>query len=327
MRDLRKEAEALCREFWETYCTRGPNTIEHIMAMFAENFVGHGSEKHEEWYSLDDGYKQLMHELETVPDPWTFSIKNMHSAQNGETVVCMYTMSLIISVGEKVIEADHVSGFMTIVPINGELKIMHTSTTVFQPTPVEGDFPFAGLQEPKHYEEVSILFADFENFTSMVGTIPAKKLVSELGDIFSEFDDIVKRNGLYKVKTIGDAYMVVGGLEPDSRDHAIDATQMAVDMMEFIAARNTSSAIKYDLRIGIHSGSVVGGVVGSHGLAFDIFGDSVNIANRVEQASEAGKICVSAYTYDLIKGSFACEYRGKVETKGKGPIDMYFVNY
>ena len=289
--------------------------MEKVTALFAPNFVGHGTEKHEEWYSFEDGFNQLKHELETLPEPWVVNIEKMHSIQQGDTVVCMYTMSLSISVDDKVMEADYVSGFMTIVPVDGELKIIHTSTTVFQPTPEEGDFPVAGLQEPKQYEEVSILFADFQNFTSMVGSIPAKKLVSELSDIFSEFDDIVKRNGLFKVKTIGDAYMVVGGLD-GSENHAISTTQMATEMMEYINNRNTTSAIKYDLRVGIHSGSVVGGVVGSHGLAFDVFGDSVNIANRIEQAGEAGKICVSAYTYDLIKESFDCEYRGKVETKG-----------
>jgi class 3 adenylate cyclase len=182
-----------------------------------------------------------------------------------------------------------------------------------------------GSVKPARFEEVSILFTDFKEFTNIVATIPTRKLISELNELFSEFDDIMESEGIEKIQTVGDAYLAASGLPEEQPDHAIRCVQAGKKMLDFLKHRNETSAIKWKIRIGIHSGPIVAGVVGKKKFAYDIFGDTINIASRVETAGEAGKINVSAYAYDLIKDQYSCEYRGKVSAKGKGDLDMYFV--
>jgi len=193
------------------------------------------------------------------------------------------------------------------------------------PAAVAEELKTSGRTEPRRFEEVSILFTDFAGFTQTVGTIPAKRMVEELNDIFAAFDDIVDKHGLEKIKTIGDAYMAAAGLPEPAGDHAARCVRAALDMVRFIAERNRDSSIKWELRAGIHSGPVVAGVVGKRKYAYDIWGDTVNIASRMESAGEPGRVNLSAYTYDLVRDRFDCEYRGKIGAKGKGDIDMYFV--
>ncbi|HMW31840.1 MAG TPA: two-component regulator propeller domain-containing protein [bacterium] len=182
-----------------------------------------------------------------------------------------------------------------------------------------------GFSIPRRYDEATILFTDFNSFTTTASSIPAQKLVDELNDIFGSFDEIVKRSGIEKIKTIGDSFMAVGGLPHPSETHAIKCISAAFEMLECVQNRNLSSSIKWDMRIGIHSGPVIAGIVGKHKFTYDVWGDAVNLASRMESAGTAGKINVSAYTYDLIRHYFECEYRGKVQAKGKGDIDMYYV--
>lgn len=193
------------------------------------------------------------------------------------------------------------------------------------PATVAEELKSSGRTEPRRFEEVSILFTDFAGFTQTVGTIPAKRMVEELNDIFAAFDDIVDRHGLEKIKTIGDAYMAAAGLPEPAADHALRCVRAALDMLQFIAHRNQDSSVKWGLRVGIHSGPVVAGVVGKRKYAYDIWGDTVNIASRMESAGEPGRVNLSAYTYDLVRARFDCAYRGKVDAKGKGEVDMYFV--
>jgi class 3 adenylate cyclase len=182
-----------------------------------------------------------------------------------------------------------------------------------------------GQTTPCRHDEVSILFGDFVGFTVTVGTIPPQKLVGELNAIFGAFDDIVEHHGLEKIKTIGDAYQAVAGLPQARSDHAGACVRAALEMAAFVEVRNQASAIKWRIRLGIHSGTVVAGVVGKRKFAYDIWGDAVNIAARMEAAAHAGRVNLSAYTYDLVREHFECEYRGKIEVKGKGRIDMYHV--
>lgn len=182
-----------------------------------------------------------------------------------------------------------------------------------------------GQSEPRRHEEVSILFTDFSGFTQAVSTIPAKRLVQELDDIFRGFDDIIVANGLEKIKTIGDAYMAAAGLPVPAEDHALRCVRAGLALTQFIEARNKTSAIKWGLRVGVHSGAVVAGIVGRNKYAYDVWGDTVNIASRLESAGEVNKVNVSAYTSELVREFFECEYRGKLAAKGKGEIDMYFV--
>jgi class 3 adenylate cyclase len=194
------------------------------------------------------------------------------------------------------------------------------------PAEVALELKETGHTKPVYFEEVSILFADFKDFTSIVASIPGKKLVEELDNIFQYFDDIIDDVGLEKIKTIGDAYVAAGGLPRQDPDHAIKCVEAAKRMIDYLIERNKTGSIKWKLRAGIHSGPITAGVVGKRKFTYDVFGDTVNIAARIESASEEGRINISAYTHDLIKDHLACEYRGKINAKGKGDLDMYFVN-
>jgi len=182
-----------------------------------------------------------------------------------------------------------------------------------------------GEVEPREFKNVTILFTDFKGFTWAASVLPADKLVFELNDIFAGFDKIVSKYGLEKLKTIGDSYMAACGLPEETEFHAVKAIEAAMEMRKFLNERNEKSAIKWEMRIGLHSGQVIAGVVGLKKFTYDIWGDTVNIASRMESSGEPGKINVSAFTYMLIRDFYDCEYRGKIEAKGKGKIDMYFV--
>ncbi|NND32503.1 MAG: hypothetical protein HKN76_07925 [Saprospiraceae bacterium] len=194
------------------------------------------------------------------------------------------------------------------------------------PAAVAEELKETGHTQPIQYDEVSIMFADFYEFTNIVASIPGKKLVAELDEIFQHFDDIMDSVGLEKIQTVGDAYLAAAGLPQADAEHAIKCVTAGKCMIDYLNTRNKTSAIKWKLRVGIHSGPITAGVVGKKKFSFDVFGDTVNIAARIESSSEANKISVSAYTYDLIKHQFPCIYRGKINAKGKGELDMYFVN-
>lgn len=182
-----------------------------------------------------------------------------------------------------------------------------------------------GSARTMRYESVSMLFSDFSGFTQAVSTMPAARLVEELNEIFAAFDDIADECGIEKIKTIGDAYMAAAGLPRPCDDHAQRCVRAGLRMVDYIAQRNRTAAFKWAVRVGVHSGPVIAGVVGKRKYAYDIWGDTVNIASRMESAGEVGRVNISAYSYDLVRQGFRCSYRGKVEAKGKGPIDMYFV--
>lgn len=190
-----------------------------------------------------------------------------------------------------------------------------------------------GHTTARSFDDVSVLFADFVGFSKIAEILSPQELVSELDTAFKAFDDIIARHGLEKIKTIGDAYMCAGGLLTNTtkgvgsqiRDMVSAAQEMQHWLAEWNAERDKKGQPRFDARIGIHRGPVVAGVVGSKKFAFDIWGDTVNIAARVEQASEGGKINISGEAYEVIKKFVPCQYRGKISAKNKGEIDMYFV--
>ena len=193
------------------------------------------------------------------------------------------------------------------------------------PAKVAQELIETGTTKPARYDEVTILFSDFIGFTNITSTIPVKKLVNELNDIFSTFDEIMEDEGVEKIQTIGDGYLAVCGLPEEVPDHAQRCVNAAKKMIEYLSERNNRAAVKWNIRVGLHSGPIVAGVVGKKKFAYNLFGDTINVASRIETTGQGGKINISAYTYDLIKEDFSCEYRGKINAKGKGDLDMYFV--
>jgi len=180
----------------------------------------------------------------------------------------------------------------------------------------------------KKFESVTVLFTDFKGFTKYSENLSPEALVETIGFYFSKFDEIIEKYGLEKIKTIGDAYMCAGGLPFPTEDHAHNMVRAAFEIAEFVEETKNNvdaSELNFDIRIGINTGPVVAGVVGTKKFAYDIWGDTVNIASRMESNSEPGKINISENTYEIIKDTFDCEYRGKIQAKGKGEIEMFFV--
>ncbi|MBN8678793.1 MAG: tetratricopeptide repeat protein [Chitinophagales bacterium] len=186
-----------------------------------------------------------------------------------------------------------------------------------------------GVVKPVHYASVTVLFSDFKNFTRIAESMSPEALVKELDEYFRTFDAIMERHKLEKIKTIGDAYMCAGGLPEPNETHAMDTVKAALEMQQAIrdmAARKIAQGKPYfEMRIGIHTGPVVAGVVGSHKFAYDIWGDTVNTAARMEQSSEPGRINLSQTTWEEVKDKVPCTFRGKLPAKNKGEIAMYFV--
>lgn len=195
------------------------------------------------------------------------------------------------------------------------------------PEDVANELKQTGHTKPRSYEIATVMFTDFENFTSKSENLSPEELVNLIDTCFTKFDEIISKYKMEKIKTIGDAYLCVSGL-PDPKDHS--ATNVIAAAMEIIESikllrTNGNDESYFDIRIGIHTGPLVAGVVGDKKFAFDIWGDTVNTASRMEQNSEANKINISHTTYELIKEKYHCHYRGKKAAKNKGMIEMYFV--
>jgi len=185
--------------------------------------------------------------------------------------------------------------------------------------------------EPVQYESVTVMFTDFKGFTKIAEQVAPGELIAELDECFRLFDKIVLQFGLEKIKTIGDAYMCAGGLPKPNETHPADVVRAAIEMQQRLKAlmdeKQAEGKPAFEMRIGIHTGPVVAGVVGSHKFAYDIWGDTVNTAARLEQGSEPHKINISETTYQQVKDRFRCTYRGRLAAKHKGDIAMYFVEF
>ncbi|MBD2691701.1 adenylate/guanylate cyclase domain-containing protein [Anabaena catenula] len=185
--------------------------------------------------------------------------------------------------------------------------------------------PAASVAIAQRFDEVTILFADIVNFTGLAAHITPIELVNSLNEIFSSFDRLAEFHGLEKIKTIGDAYMVVGGLPTPRADHALAVAQMALDMQQAITQIQTVTGESFQLRIGINTGSVVAGVIGLKKFSYDLWGDAVNLASRMESHGIVGKIQLSETTYLHIKDDYKLEKRGLIQVKGRGEVTTYLL--
>jgi len=195
------------------------------------------------------------------------------------------------------------------------------------PPRVIQDLREKGTTEPELFEQVSILFTDLVNFTEISSSLAPEYLIGELSDLFCGFDCIIEKYGCTRIKTIGDSYMAVCGLPEGDPYHARKIVQAGLECIDYLAKRNEHSPIKWKMRVGAHSGSVVAGIVGARKYIYDVFGDTVNIASRMENSSNEMRLNVSEETYKRTKDDFMFETREPQRVKGKGYMTMYFANH
>jgi class 3 adenylate cyclase len=198
------------------------------------------------------------------------------------------------------------------------------------PSEVAEELKQTGTAKAKAFTLATVMFTDFKDFTNLSEKISAELLVAEIHTCFSAFDTILQKYKIEKIKTIGDSYMCASGIPVPNYTHATDMIKAAFEIRDYMLQRKTEKEARgetpFVLRIGIHTGPVVAGIVGIKKFAYDIWGDTVNIASRMESSGEAGKVNISGSTYELVKDKFTCTHRGKIQAKNKGEIDMYFVS-
>jgi class 3 adenylate cyclase len=197
------------------------------------------------------------------------------------------------------------------------------------PEEVAEELKAKGSADAKQFDQVTVMFTDFKGFTQISEKLTPSELVAEIHTCFKAFDNIITKYNIEKIKTIGDAYMCAGGLPVTNTNHPVDVVHAALEIQQFmqahLAQRKMEHKELFEMRIGIHTGPVVAGIVGVKKFAYDIWGDTVNTASRMESSGEAGKINISGSTYALVKDQFNCIHRGKIQAKNMGEIDMYFV--
>ncbi len=205
---------------------------------------------------------------------------------------------------------------------NKSLQLLHN---IF-PSEIVKELKENGYVKPREFNNVTLLFTDFQNFTSIAANMHPTQLVNELNDIFKNFDSIIENHGLEKLKTMGDSYIVAGGLPKETDDHAVKVVSAALEMQEYIKNRQPVSGRKWEMRAGIHTGHVVAGVVGKNKYTYEVWGNTFNVASKMERLGIPGKINVTSNTYKLVKDCFECESFGEVEITGNGKIEMYLIS-
>ncbi len=197
------------------------------------------------------------------------------------------------------------------------------------PADVAEELKAKGSADAKQFADVTVMFTDFKGFTQLSEKLSPSELVAEIHTCFKAFDNIIEKYNIEKIKTIGDAYMAAGGLPVTNTTNAKDVVRAALEIKNFMQQhsleRQKENRPVLEIRIGVHTGPVVAGIVGVRKFAYDIWGDTVNIASRMESSGEEGKVNISGSVYELVKDTFTCTYRGKIQAKNKGEIDMYFV--
>jgi len=194
------------------------------------------------------------------------------------------------------------------------------------PTKVAQELLKTGSCQPQSFDQVTVSFVDIVSFTTISSELSPEFIIEELNDIFTGFDQISDNNNCERMKTIGDAYLFVCGVPEDNRDHACNVVLAATEMITFLKERNKCTEQQWKVRVGIHSGKVVGGIVGSKKYLYDIFGDTVNLASRLEELSSPMRVNISKTTNTLLQGRFSTTKRRDVDVKGKGLLSTYLVD-
>ncbi|MEX0966729.1 MAG: adenylate/guanylate cyclase domain-containing protein [Bacteroidia bacterium] len=260
------------------------------------------------WY-FGDIHKNLTHQLSQVK---VLSQKTLEQEQEKQRLLEIRKEELEIKVNERTKE------------LQVEKKKSDDLLMNILPAEVAEELKQKGSADARQFEFVTVMFADFVDFTQISEKLSPHDLVKELDYCFTAFDNISGKYNLEKIKTIGDAYLAVCGLPEDNPAHAVQCTLAALTIRDFIIEYRKQQGI-FNIRIGLHSGPVVAGIVGLKKFAYDIWGDTVNLAARMEQNCEPGQVNISSATYHLIKDHFKCRYRGKIHAKNKGEVEMYFV--
>lgn len=197
------------------------------------------------------------------------------------------------------------------------------------PDLVAAELKEKGRVTPTHYPIVSVLFADLAGFTKISKGLSPDEMLQELDEMFVGFDSIMEKNGMEKIKTLGDGYMAAGGVPKPNSSNPLDAVRSGLEMVDFVAEmrkKNIQAAKPgWEVRIGIHTGPIVAGIIGKNKYNYDIWGGTVNTASRMESAGEPGKVNISGITYQLVKDKMRCTSRGHITVKNMGKMDMYFV--
>ncbi|RLC70334.1 MAG: hypothetical protein DRI81_19225 [Chloroflexi bacterium] len=194
------------------------------------------------------------------------------------------------------------------------------------PASIADDLKETGKTTPQIFENVTVCFSDIVGFTLISSQHEPEFVIGELNEMFTAFDNIMESNQCERIKTTGDAYLAVCGMPEENEDHAYNIVQSAIEMIEYLKARGERSKVKWQMRIGVHSGSVVGGVVGIKKYIYDVFGDTINTASRMESYSESMRVNVSEVTHRFVKDKFRFTERDTIKVKGKGKMRMYFVD-
>ncbi|NOR19587.1 MAG: response regulator [Xanthomonadales bacterium] len=194
------------------------------------------------------------------------------------------------------------------------------------PNKIIQELKATGEAKPESFENVSLLFADIVSFTKASSQLSAEFLIGELSDIYTAFDEIVDKHECERIKTIGDAYFAVSGIPEPNSDHAVNMVRAGLAFIQYLHSRNESHEQQWDIRVGIHTGNVVGGIVGTKKYLYDVFGDAVNMASRIENATKPMQVGISSTTYNLVKDELCCTPQGLVHLKGKGEENLWFVD-
>ncbi|HKL07214.1 MAG TPA: adenylate/guanylate cyclase domain-containing protein [Bacteroidales bacterium] len=195
------------------------------------------------------------------------------------------------------------------------------------PAKIAHDLKSFGTTEPELFKNVTVYLSDIVDFTQKAAKIPPRELIYELNAIFKAFDEIMEIHQCERIKTVGDGYMAVCGMPVPNKEHAENIVKAAIEIIQFLEERNKNNRYKWEIRIGIDTGDVVGGIVGIKKYIYDVFGDTINTASRLEKTSEPMRIHVTENTYNLIKDKFVLIDQPSVEIKGKGKMNMFFVQF